>query len=73
MKNREQKYPIEVAVEKTILKIGRDVHRLVKFYTTIPKTRQERDYWIMAIIAWFLGVIVWTYIVAWAFRGAVGY
>jgi hypothetical protein len=68
MSKKNEKYPIEVALEKFIVNLGRDIHSVVKFATHIPKSRQERMYWIQEIIVWALGVLAWTWIVAWAFR-----
>jgi hypothetical protein len=70
--SKKKKYPIEVALERFIVKLGRDIHRLVKFATHIPKGKQERMYWIQEIIIWFAGVLIWTFLVMWGFHQVGG-
>ena len=70
---KNEKYPIEVALEKFFNRICKDIHRFIVFYTTIPKGKEKRMYWIIALIVWLLGVLAWTIIVAYGFRGLTGY
>jgi hypothetical protein len=66
MTKKNEKYPIEKALEETIRKIGNAIawaiRAIVKFFWVIPKRRDDKVIWMLFSIGWLLIGLGWIFI-----------